>query len=136
MAKASTEKVLAFGRICTSGQSVWKLVGAPLVVSLGLLQSGIVEYLVKLDHHLFNVGRLKAARLPALCSGPPPFRCGEIIFPSLITKTFLHQFQVGKQKKSKSFFMRSRPRLIDWRTDSSCTPSASAIALMLMPRMM
>ena len=26
------------------------------------------------------------------------------IFPSLITKTFLHQFQVGKQQKSKSFF--------------------------------
>ena len=47
----------------TSGQSVRKLVGAPLVVSLGLLQSGIVEYLVKLDHHLFNVGRLKAAPL-------------------------------------------------------------------------
>ena len=50
MAKASTGKVLAFGRICTSGQSVQNLVGAPLVVSLGLLQSGIVEYLVKLDH--------------------------------------------------------------------------------------
>lgn len=27
--------------------------------------------------------------------------------------------------------MRSRPRLIDWRTDSSCTPSASAISLMV-----
>ena len=48
--------------------------------------------------------RAPAARLPALCSGPPPFRCGEVIFPSLITKTFLHQFQVGKQQKSKSFF--------------------------------
>ena len=40
--------------------------------------------------------RAPAARLPALCSGPPPFRCGEVIFPSLITKTFLHQFQVGR----------------------------------------
>ena len=48
--------------------------------------------------------RAPAARLPALCSGPPPFRCGEVIFPSLLTKTFLHQFQVGKQQKLKSFF--------------------------------
>ena len=37
----------------------------------------------------------------------------------------------GNSKNQKVFFMRSRPRLIDWRTDSSCTPSASAIALML-----
>ena len=71
MAKASTGKVLAFGRICTSGQSVRKLVGAPLVVSLGLLQSGIVEYLVKLDHHLFNVGRLKASPLHRGDDVPP-----------------------------------------------------------------
>ena len=71
MAKASTGKVLAFGRICTSGQSVQNLVGAPLVVSLGLLQSGIVEYLVKLDHHLFNVGRLKASPLHRGDDVPP-----------------------------------------------------------------
>lgn len=48
--------------------------------------------------------RAPAAWLPALHSGPPPFRCGEVIFPSLLTKTFLHQFQVGKQQKLKSFF--------------------------------
>ena len=29
----------------------------------------------------------------------------------------------------------SRPRLIDWRIDSSCTPSASAISLIDLPRM-
>ena len=35
------------------------------------------------------------------------------IFPSLITKTFLHQFQVGNSKNQKVFFIRSKPRLID-----------------------
>src|SRR5699024_57444 len=48
--------------------------------------------------------RAAAARLPALGSGPPPFRAREVILPSLITTTFLHQVQVGKQQKSKSFF--------------------------------
>ena len=69
--KASAHKGTGLVPFLTSGQSVQKLVGAPLVVSLGLLQSGIVEYLVKLDHHLFNVGRLKASPLHRVDDVPP-----------------------------------------------------------------
>ena len=61
MAKASTEKVLAFGRICTSGQSVQKSVGTPLVVLLGLFQSTDVKDLIELSHHTPDVLGRKTA---------------------------------------------------------------------------
>ena len=80
--------------------------------------------------------RAPAARLPALCSGPPPFRCGEVYISLSTNQDTFALIPSGETAKIKKFFfMRSKPRLIDWRTDSSCTPSASAISLMLMPRM-
>src|SRR5699024_5876643 len=63
MAKASTEKVLAFGRICTSGQSVQKSVGTPLVVLLGLFQPTDVKDLIELSHHTPDVLGRKTAVL-------------------------------------------------------------------------
>ena len=57
--------------------------------------------------------------------------------PPLTNRDIFSSIPSGlRRKNQKVFFMRSRPRLIDWRTDSSCTPSASAISLMLFPRMM
>ena len=77
-----------------------------------------------------------AVRLLGLCPGPPLFICGKknIFFHK--PRHFFINSKWGNEKIKKIFFMRSRPRLIDWRTDSSCTPSASAISLMLFPRMM
>ena len=63
MAQASTEKVLAFGRICTSGQSVQKSVGTPLVVLLGLFQSTDVKDLIELSHNTPDVLGRKTAVL-------------------------------------------------------------------------
>ena len=40
-----------------------------------------------------------------------------------INRDIFSSFPSGENEKIKKFFfMRSRPRLIDWRTDSSCTP--------------
>ena len=79
--------------------------------------------------------RAPAARLSVLTQG-----CRHSLAsgrkPPLINRDIFSSIPSGlRRKNQKVFFMRSRPRLIDWRTDSSCTPSASAIALMLMPRM-
>ena len=56
--------------------------------------------------------------------------------PPLINRDIFSSIPSGlRRKNQKVFFMRSRPRLIDWRIDSSCTPSASAISLIDLPRM-
>ena len=58
--------------------------------------------------------------------------------PPLINRDIFSSIPSGlRRKNQKVFFMRSRPRLIDWRIDSSCTPSASASAISLidLPRM-
>ena len=47
-------------------------------------------------------------------------------------ETFFIISKWGKMKNQKFFSIRSRPRLIDWRTDSSCNaPRPLAISLML-----
>ena len=63
MAKASTAKVLAFGRICTSGHFVQKSVRAFLKVLLGLLQPTDVKDLIELSHHTPDVLGRKTAVL-------------------------------------------------------------------------
>lgn len=72
----------------------------------------------------------------------PRTHSGLPLFPCVRKKTSSHKprhfssIPSGlRRKNQKVFFMRSRPRLIDWRIDSSCTPSASAISLIDLPRM-
>src|SRR5699024_2172290 len=48
--------------------------------------------------------RAPAARLPALCSGPPPFRCGEVYISLSNNQDIFASIPSGEQQKSKSFF--------------------------------
>lgn len=90
MAKASTFAVLAFGRICTSGQSVQKSVGTPLVVLLGLFQSTDVKDLIELSHHTPDV----QGRKPAVLHGIDDIATASVVAPRLGQHSSQHRIIV------------------------------------------
>src|SRR5699024_9459574 len=90
MAKASTTKVLAFGRICTSGQSVQKSVRAFLKVLLGLFQTADVENLIELRHHAPDV----VGRKPAVLHRVDDIATAGIVAPRLGQHSSQHRIIV------------------------------------------